>query len=531
MLFAVPILSLSLSLTPPSSGALAPVPAATAEPAPAMAVAARRAVPRRLPPPPAPIPGETELVLRAQQIDYADEGRQIVASGDVHMVYGPDTLAADRATADLQTSEIVAEGHVTLSRGTDVVQGAHVRYNYDTRQGVAEDATTVQRGVIVHAKTLTTTVQQSVALDSSLTTCDLPRPHYRLTARRITLIPGQRVIVRGASVYLLGAKIFYLPRYETSLRRGEGSQSPFPSVGYNSHYGVILRKQLTLIDQPAFLLDLDGAYAFRRGFLGGAHVTRPGSPALTFALTAREEAPNQRIRFLEVDRLPELGVTFSSQPRPRRPREVPTSAQRVRVGMEQPDGPRWEWAVQATAGNYHQRPGPGSDDPELNVSGSRLDLRAALARRKLRLGPLDVGTLRLLARTSWYDTGDHFSLFGLGLGHRWSVRRNLGLSLEYFANVTDGRSPFQFDFPEIRDELRPGVQLRFGGTALEWEGRYDLGADEFFDHEFALAHTFHCLRPRFTYRTRRRQIGFDLQVIGLQTGSSAEQQSPVPQLP
>src|SRR5205085_2904755 len=158
-----------------------------------------------------------------------------VASGDVRMVYGPDTLAADRATADLQTSEIVAEGHVTLARGTDVVQGAHVRYNYDTRQGVAEDATTVQRGVIVHAKTLTTTVQQSVALHSTLTTCDLPRPHYRLTARRITLIPGQRVIARGASVYLLGAKIFYLPRYETSLRRGEGSQSPFPSVGYNNH--------------------------------------------------------------------------------------------------------------------------------------------------------------------------------------------------------------------------------------------------------------------------------------------------------
>jgi lipopolysaccharide export system protein LptA len=535
MLFISPILSLSLALAPLRDGVPLP-PAATAvdpaaAPAESSVVVARRAAPRRLPPPPAPVPGETELVLRAQQIDYADSGRQIVARGDVRMVYGPDTLAADRATADLQTSEILAEGNVILTRGMDVVRGGRVRYNWETREGVAEEASTVQRGVIVRAKTLTTTLQQSEALHASLTTCDLPRPHYRLTARRVTLIPGRRIVVHGASVYLLGAKIFYLPRYETSLRRGEGGHSPFPSFGYNSHYGVLLRKELTLVDQPAFLLDLDAAYAFRRGFLGGVHLTRPGSPALTLALTTREEAPSQRIRFLEVDRLPEVGVTFSSRPHPRRPREVPSVAQNVRVRGDQAEGPRWEWSAQATLGEYRQRRGPGDDDRSHDVDGGRFDVRAALSRRNLRLGPVTLGSLRLLARTSWYDTGDRFSLFGLGLGHTWRAGRNVGLSLEYFANGTNGESPFQFDSPDIRDELRPGLQFHFGGTALEWIGRYDLGADQFFDHEFVLARTFHCLRPRFTYRTRRRQIGFDLQVVGLQTGSAARDESPTPELP
>jgi len=322
-----------------------------------------------------------------------------------------------------------------------------------------------------------------------------------------------------------------LPRYETSLQRGEGGQSPFPTIGYNSRYGLLLRKRLTLVDQPAFLLDLDAAYAFRRGFLGGVEATRPGSPTLTFALMVREEASNQRFRFLEVDRLPEVGVAIGSRPQPRRPRQVPSEAQHVRLPRDREDGPRWEWATQATLGHYRQRPGPGSDNPSLDLSGGRFDLRGTVARRNLRLGPVTLSSLRLLARTSWYDNGDRFSLFGLGLGQSWRAGRHVGLSLQYFANATDGRSPFQFDSPEIRDELRPGAQLSFGGTALAWQGRYDLARDAFFDHEFALSHVFHCLRPRLSYRTRRRQIGFDLQVIGLQPADDTSDSSATPSLP
>src|SRR5262249_21220623 len=152
MLCVVPSLTLSLALTSP----LAP---ADPTAVPAMTLVTLRPSRRRPPPPPppAPIPGETELVLRAQQIDVAEDGRQIAATGDVRVVYGPDTLTADRATADLENAEVVAEGSVTLARGTDVIHGERVHYNWETRLGRLEDARTTQRGVLVHAKELTTT--------------------------------------------------------------------------------------------------------------------------------------------------------------------------------------------------------------------------------------------------------------------------------------------------------------------------------------------------------------------------------------
>jgi hypothetical protein len=470
-----------------------------------------------------------EITIDAAHIE-GDQHR-VEARGNVRVRAGEDTLTADQATADLDTNELAAEGSVTLSRAGEVIQGERVRYNWETREGRAENARTVVRNVILRAKELTTTARRADAMDARATTCDLPRPHYRITARRIVLFPRRRLVAYSASIWLGKTRLLTVPRHEVSLQRGEASQSPFPSIGFNRRDGLTLRKSVTIVDQPSLLLDLNTTVAFRRGLLGGIEATCPGSPAFIAAATFREDAPSQRIRFLEVSRLPEVGVAISSPARARRPRRVPTQAQSVRSETDPTDrteqtSRRWEWAAQGTIGYFRQRRDFGPREERFDRDGGRLDLRALAARRNVRLGPIRLSSVGLLARVSWYHTGERFSLLGVATGDSWRLGKNVNLSLRRFMHVTEGSTPFRFDSPDLRNEWRPGIGLTLGKTSLAWEGRYDENRGGFFDQEFVLARKVHCLEPRVSYRTRRRQWGLDIRIIGLRSAKPAEEESP-----
>jgi hypothetical protein len=277
----------------------------------------------------------------------------------------------------------------------------------------------------------------------------------------------------------------------------------------------MLRREAALVERDTLVLDLDAGLSLRRGFVGGLEAVRPGKPAWIAAVGVRQEAANQRARFLEVDRLPEVGLALSSRRDARRPRRVPTSTQEIRVTRETETAPRWEWSAETTAGYFQQRPGSGTGQEELDRDGGRLDARVMLSRRRLKLGPVRLGSTRLLARTSLYTNGERFTLVGLGVGDFWRVSPNVRVSLHRFLQATDGSTPFRFDAPDLLREWRPAAVLSFGKTELSWEGRYDSDRNDLFDQEVGIARTFHCLRPRISYRARRAQFGFDLQVVGI----------------
>jgi lipopolysaccharide export system protein LptA len=457
---------------------------------------------------------DTPLTIEAARIEYFETEDRIEASGDVTVTYGEDRLRADRAVADLRREEVLAEGNVTLSRATEEVRSARVRYNWETREGRAEEVKSHFRGVNVQARALTTTPNNTVAEGSRITTCDRERPHYFVSARRIVIVPNERVSAYDASVYLLGSRILHVPRLSRSLRPSQAGSIGLPTVSFNSRDTLFLRRRTTLVDQPTLVLDLDLGLSLRRGFIGGVEAVRPGSPAWIGRLGIRQEAPNQRSRFLEVDRLPEVGLAFSSSRGSRRPPRVPTTTQEIRITRDTDGEPRWEWVAESTVGYFAEHPDtvePGEDpDPD----GGRLDGRFMVSRRQARIGPVHLSSVRLLARTSLYTNGERFTLIGLGVGDSWKIGQ-LRLALHRFLQATDGSSPFQFDSPDILREWRPAALLTMGRTEIGWIGRYDSDRKEFFDQEFAIARTFHCLKPRITYRSRRSQIGFELQIVGL----------------
>ncbi len=122
---------------------------------------------------------------------------------------------------------------------------------------------------------------------------------------------------------------------------------------------------------------------------------------------------------------------------------------------------------------------------------------------------------QLFLRRSFYDTGDSYSVGGIAARRDWRWGPHWSSGLRAFWHKTNGQTPYAFDRVEIRTELQPALAYSSGGTTWSWAGRLDVDRWQFFDHEFAIARVLHCIEPRLSYRTRRRQFGLDLRIVGL----------------
>jgi lipopolysaccharide export system protein LptA len=512
----------------------------------------------RLAPPRVTMPGlgEGEVNIKAGKITQPEQNGPILATGGVTITQGPARLTAEKATANPDTGDVEAEGSVVFTEPGRTVRGERLTYNTDTRQVHAETAETVVNGVIVRARDINANELRYTITDASITTCDRPRPHYRLTARTVTVTPNDRIVARHVGVWFFGLRLFVVPSVSMMIggARGEGGNSPLPRLGSNSRDGFFIGKVLPLIDDPHLYVDFDGLLSVRRGLTGGFDAAAPAGPALQLigAVKYGEIAPNQRTQFLEVDRLPEVGVLWVSpppSPRARRRRSPRARTGRITtpiaspnegaavpppepgfrplraVGedvehqpglLRPPEAGRWFLRAQATVGYLHQREGGATVGEAASLSHGRLDLRATAARSGLRIAGLSLPVLQLFARHSLYDDGHSYNVFGVGARQEWRIGDHWSTGLRAFLHQTSGQSAFLFDQVEIRNELQPALSYTAGGTTLGWVGRMDVDRSQLFDQEYSIARVFDCLEPRLSYHTRRRQINLEVRIVGLE---------------
>lgn len=208
------------------------------------------------------------------------------ATNGVLVKYGGAFLLADRVTADLESGEVIADGMVRIERDDQIWAGEHIRYNFNTRQMEATQFRTGRAPVFAGGNDLHTeaTNQVYVATNAFVTTDDVAQPAVKVRARQITLIPGDKIIARDATLYVNGVPVFYFPYYSRSLT-GAGNEFNF-IPGYRSSFGPFLMSsyRFQVTDQLASTLHLD--LRERRGVGLGPdldyHLGRWGEGFLTY---------------------------------------------------------------------------------------------------------------------------------------------------------------------------------------------------------------------------------------------------------
>ena len=232
-------------------------------------------------PEPEPSKGQQLRVINAD--DYSRAGNEVLAEGNVHIIYKGYDVFADRVVGDLSTNIFILEGNGRLIGRTEEIEGERIQINFDDETFTFERGRAVlqperlenQSAVPLYVKGARGGGRENDILteDGDLTTCELESPHFHLHAKSTRVIPRKHIILKQVKLEVLGATILSLPGLTIPLDRDP--QKYLPEVGQSEDEGYYIKfkfstplKHDTFIDHKVDLMSklgigLGGDYQYR----------------------------------------------------------------------------------------------------------------------------------------------------------------------------------------------------------------------------------------------------------------------------
>lgn len=178
--------------------------------------------------------------VEAPAMDFAQGGKQMIASGGVKVTRGNETLTANVITFDKLTDTAVASGNVVFTKSNLVWKGDSFTYNL-------KDGTWKTGVFNANFEPFHMTAQNAVKtndyflLDRTVfTTCTntSDRYHYSMTAKRVRVYPNDHFVARHMVIRFGGIPMFYLPYWYCALNdRAVGTSV---MAGYRGRMGAFL---------------------------------------------------------------------------------------------------------------------------------------------------------------------------------------------------------------------------------------------------------------------------------------------------
>lgn len=178
------------------------------------------------------------------------------ATGNVHIFYQDEILVGDRAHYDgIRTITVTGNPYIVNRTKDSVLYADRITFDLVSQKaalykGRGESSQGVERGLVYFGAQDLRTDQHGVAHGNfaTVTTCDRPRAGYHITGRTIDVIPGDKIVITKAVLFLGAIAVFFLPRVVIPLRTvSDERQRPqfFPDIGYNSVQGYYIRARLS----------------------------------------------------------------------------------------------------------------------------------------------------------------------------------------------------------------------------------------------------------------------------------------------
>jgi len=461
-----------------------------------------------------------DVIITGEVFETDSTTGLITVTGNPRAVRGTDEIRATRMIINPRTLQFTAEGDVVIRQGGREMRGTRATYNFEQQGGQIEKVRTVSGPYFIHAEqVILKPGGQYEARRSRYTTCDRDHPHWSIYSRVVDVIPDERLTAYNAGLDLLSMRLFTVPRVTRPLGQEEADERDrIPGFGYDSQNGPYIRQEFHLIRNGPVWMDADVQLNSFHEPNGGVRFGTGGRLKYVASAFYRDVAPNQRTPHLEVSRLPEVGVVWSSNERIHPGRFLGDRIQNVRYDRSLDVSRSWVFAAQATVGFFRQHRGERVPDPDAaSKNGARALIQAQAVLPLVQVGPLRLNDLRLFARQSYYDNGDAYATYGTGIGKkvRWG---NFQFQINRFDMFSSGQTPFFFDDLDLRHEWRPEFSYQTRGFELSYYTRINADTYGFYDHVISVSKLFHCIRPTLTYRVRRSEVFFEIRIPGLGGG-------------
>jgi len=170
----------------------------------------------------------TEMILRADEIDYDEKKHYAEARGNVKFDHftGGEHIEADKVEYDLENET----GKYYNVRGSSPAK-------VESRPGIL----TTSNPFSFEGKWAERIKDRYVLHDGFITNCKLPKPWWKLTGREFDILPGKRAIARRSVFSVRRVPIFYTPMFYKSLERAP-RKSGFltPNIGNSGSRGYMV---------------------------------------------------------------------------------------------------------------------------------------------------------------------------------------------------------------------------------------------------------------------------------------------------
>ncbi len=241
-----------------------------------------------------------KLEIHADVTDFDESTGVARASGDVIIRLGAVTIEAEEAEFSQSSGIIRATGNVRLFRGNQVFNAEEIFYDTESGEVTASHLKSALEPIFYSTDRIVVPQEEGAPiemLDATLTTHDAQNPEYRITARRLTIYPDDKVIMRGARLQVGDRNVFGFPLLVQPLR---GELGYLATPGWNSAWGAYVLNRYGFMVSDGILAQAHLDYRSERGVAGGVELQSEkfrGNPSIGRLKLYYAADDNPQIRF------------------------------------------------------------------------------------------------------------------------------------------------------------------------------------------------------------------------------------------
>lgn len=223
--------------------------------------------------------------ISANSLEYDKGQNAYSARGNVDLREGTRRLTADEVLYTVDTADVTATGNVVFQDGEDVIRCERISLNLETKTGKIEKGTIYIKQnnfTIVGDEIEKVGDNQYRVARGEFTTCDLPRPDWKFSARDVDVTIEGYAKTKGTRFHILDKTVMYLPYGMFPVLRQRQSGFLMPEFTLSSRDGVKIKdayfwaidkdKDATIgleyIENRGFKPELEFRYALKEDLKG-----------------------------------------------------------------------------------------------------------------------------------------------------------------------------------------------------------------------------------------------------------------------
>ena len=171
---------------------------------------------------------DTSVFYFGNEAHYSIRNDNMFIYPSSNMNYGEIKLKADTMKIDWKTNILYAmpggSGSLPefIQGKDDPVYGKLFEYNLDTQRGrITRGKTNIDDGYYQGHTVLKTEDDPLYVQDGIFSTCDLEHPHFCVEAKRMKVIPGDKVFAQDLTLKVMDIPLLYIPSLFVSIEEGK----------------------------------------------------------------------------------------------------------------------------------------------------------------------------------------------------------------------------------------------------------------------------------------------------------------------